>query len=782
MVEIVLADVRTACEHEIVTEWAARHHPGVSVRELDQLDVDALDADTLLIPVRVVWLPPVRHGERKVALADAIVLSNPRRPPAFRQEAIRKLGPDRVRVVAGEPATVADLGARYDEKQAQGASFAGFVGMQAALSAERAELELVGTRYKVPRLVAEQISSSARFQAAAAELSAELGRTAASVAQEATDKMSSFVATQSRLVRDIFTSTFSGLYERAWSVSVDLDTLGRLRTLNKSSSLVFLPSHRSYVDSLILASVLHQHDFPPNLVLGGENLAFWPMGPIARRAGTIFIRRKFGSDPVYKLAMRSYLSFIVEKRFNLEWYIEGGRSRTGKLRPPMLGLLAYVADAVEALDGADVMVVPTSIVYDQLPEIAAMARESAGGAKTPEDLKWLLKYARGQRVYRGEARVRFGEPFSLRQALAESGAGRARLEKVSFKVMDEINAATPISATSLAGFALLGAQDRAYTAHEIEVILAPLLSYIDSRKLPGPDPALCRGIGLLTTLRELTDAGVLQTYDGGPEQVWIIAPDSHAVAAYYRNGALHHFVDRAIVELGMLAISDGDVVEGGPAPDAQATEGLLAPAQQEALRIRDLLKFEFFFPAKKEFLHRLGAEMDLISDEWRTVRPTQEWVHQTLLASAGMLLARRSLQTFFDAQLVVATRLAAMGTDDLDKQTVLADCLGLGHQLSLQGVIPSKDSVSRELYDAAYQLADNRGAVRGDSADEVARSRRAWLAEVQVMRSRLSRLAAIEAEQAAAQQAAAEPPAPEPPAPEPPAAEPPVVEPKETDR
>ncbi|MEJ9079443.1 glycerol-3-phosphate 1-O-acyltransferase [Gordonia malaquae] len=737
---IVLADVRTTTEQEIVAEWAASSYPGVDVRRLGEVDFAALDPETMLVPARVVWLPPVRKGERRVALADAIVLSNPRRPPAFRQQAIRRLGQDRVRVVEGVPATVADLGARYGTQQAEGESFASFVGMQASLSAERAELELVGTRYKVPRLVAEQISSSARFQAAAAQLAADLGRSASSVAQEATEKMGTFVATQSRLVQDVFTSTFSGLYERAWTVSADLDTLGRLRTLNKSNSLVFLPSHRSYVDTLILASVLHDHDFPQNLVLGGDNLAFWPMGSIARRAGTIFIRRKFGSDPVYKFAMRSYLSFIVEKHFNLEWYIEGGRSRTGKLRPPMLGLLAYVADAVEALDDGDVMLVPTSIVYDQLPEIAAMARESAGGAKTPEDLKWLFKYARAQREYRGEARVRFGEPISLRTALDEAGTGRARLEKVAFRVMDEINAATPISATSLAGFALLGAEDRAYTAREIEEILAPLLTYIDARKLPGPDPSLCRGLGLLTTLSELTDAGVLDTFDGGPEQVWSIAPDNHAVAAYYRNGALHHFVDRAIVELGMLALADGK-----PTP----SDGLLAAGQAEALRTRDLLKFEFFFPPKEEFLHRLGQEMDLISADWRTRRPTVEWVYDTLFASAGMLLARRSLQTFFDAQYVVATHLAKLGSVDVDKDTVLADCLGLGRQLAMQGLV-KMDSVSRELYDAAYRLADNQGAIAGESDDAVQAARRAWLDDVQELRSRLTRLAAIEAEQAAA--------------------------------
>ncbi|WP_124711468.1 glycerol-3-phosphate 1-O-acyltransferase [Gordonia insulae] len=737
---MVLAEVRTACELRAVTEWAAERHPDAPVRPAQGIDLDGLSADTVLIPARVAWLPPVRKGERRVSVADVLVLSNPRRPLAVTQPVIKRRRPDRLRVVEGEPATVADLRRRYEQHLAEGESFTAYVTVQASLSAERAERQIVGDRYKVPRLVAEQISTSARFQAGAAKLAAELGRPAAVVVQEATDKMSTFVATQSRLMDDIFSSVFSNLHERTWTVSVDLGTLNRLRELNKSSGLVFLPSHRSYVDPLVLSEVLRSHDFPPNLVLGGNNLAFWPVGPIARRAGMIFIRRKFGSDPVYKFAMRSYLSFIVEKRFNLEWYIEGGRSRTGKLRKPMLGLLAYVVDAVEQLDDADVMIVPTSIVYDQLHEIGAMAKESAGGKKKPEGVAWLLKYAKAQRDYLGEARVRFGEPFSLRQALAESGEGRARLEKVAFKVMDEINAATPISATSLAGFALLGARDRAYTAAEIEAILAPLLEYIDRRGLPGPDPELCRGIGLRRTLGVLTEEGVLTRFDEGPDTVWSIAPDSYAVAAYYRNGALHHFVDRAIVELGMLAAADGALEDDGAGE-------LLPSAQQEALRIRDLLKFEFFFPAKDAFLHRLGAELDLISSEWRDVRPDQAWTERTLREHGGSLVARRTLQPFFDAQLVVAESLVSAGAEtSIDKEALLDACLGLGRQLSLQGVVRSRDSVSKELYDAAYQLADNRGLVTGADVDDLVAGRQAWLDEVNLMRDRLARIAAIEAE------------------------------------
>ena len=150
---------------------------------------------------------------------------------------------------------------------------------------------------------------------------------------------------------------------------------------------MFLPSHRSYVDPLVLADVLADHDFPRNHVLGGDNLRFWPIGPLARRAGVVFIRRSFGDDEVYKLAVREYFGFLLAKRFNLEWYIEGGRSRTGKLRPPRYGLLGYVAEAVEQGRVEDVYLVPVSITYDQLREVSAMAAEQAGRRRRPR--AWL---------------------------------------------------------------------------------------------------------------------------------------------------------------------------------------------------------------------------------------------------------------------------------------------------------------------------------------------------------------------------------------------------------
>src|SRR5260370_35897446 len=181
------------------------------------------------------------------------------------------------------------------------------------------------------------------------------------------------VASMSPIAVALLSGALRPLHARAWEVQADTAGLERLRVLHRRHALVFLPSHRSYADSLLLADGLAAHEFPRNHVLGGDNLCFWPIGPLANRAGVVFIRRSFSGDEVYKLALPEYLGYLLAKRFNLDWYMEGGRSRTGKLRPPRYGLLTYLAEAVERGPAEDRYLVPVSITYDQLREASAMA-------------------------------------------------------------------------------------------------------------------------------------------------------------------------------------------------------------------------------------------------------------------------------------------------------------------------------------------------------------------------------------------------------------------------
>ncbi len=172
--------------------------------------------------------------------------------------------------------------------------------------------------------------------------------------------------------------SFSCWLMRAYDVLTDEDQIAQLRKLDRKATLAFAFSHRSYLDGLLLPEVIQANRLSPALTFGGANLNFFPMGAWAKRTGTIFIRRQTKDIPVYRFVLRAYAAQLVQNHANLTWSIEGGRTRTGKLRPPVFGILRYISDAVDEIDGPEVYLVPTSIVYDQLHEVEAMTTEAYG--------------------------------------------------------------------------------------------------------------------------------------------------------------------------------------------------------------------------------------------------------------------------------------------------------------------------------------------------------------------------------------------------------------------
>ena len=687
---VLVAGPPSAAERALVTRWLrdggiepaavlSMNGPGLA-RSLDQAV-----PGTLVTAVRVAWLPRERGGERRVRWADVVSQVNPRRPPVFWQNRIMRREPDRARMVVAEPATVAALRGRWGGT----GSFAQFVSRQARLALDRSERALLGHRYKVPKEVTEAIADSRQFPAEVARLADRLGLTEQEVMTRAEADLDSLVASMSPIAVDLFSSTLRPLHARAWDVQADTAGLDWLRALNRENALVFLPSHRSYADPLLLADVLAEHDFPPNHVLGGDNLRIWPITALARRAGVVFIRRSFGDDEVYKLALREYLGFLLAKRFNLEWYMEGGRSRTGKLRPPRYGLLAYVAEAIARGRAQDAWLVPVAITYDQLREVSAMAAEQAGAAKKGEGLGWLAAYARGQRTRVGTVYVRFAEPLSLRAALPPGGPDgdkdgwRLALQKVAFEVAVRINRVTPATATALVTLALLGVRDRALTLGQVRGVLEPLRGYLAERGLPYSREVLNTDAGVQRVLGALSQQNVVTIYAGGEEPVYAIERGQHLVAAFYRNSAIHHFVDRAVAELVLLS----------------------APADRwdEAMRLRDQLKFEFFFPDKTAYRAVLQAELDRLDPAWETVADGR-----AVLERSDLLVANRVLRSFLDAQLVVAERLAARPPDQpVTEKEFLDECRGVGQQMLLQGRLHGPESLSRELFGNALKLAAN---------------------------------------------------------------------------
>ncbi len=518
---------------------------------------------------------------------------------------------------------------------------------------------------------------------------------------------------------------------RSYEVDVDSSRLQELAELGRRHSLVFLPNHRSYLDPLVLRAATTGHGFPSNYTLGGINLAMWPLSELGKRSGLIFIRRSSRDDPVYPAMLRLYLGFLLRQHANLEWYFEGGRTRTGKLRPPRMGVLRYLVDAFRANgdESDDTYLVPVSIVYDQQHEVSALSREESGGTKAPESLTWLYRFARAQGRRRGRVHVRFGPPLSLREALADAGS-RAETDdltevvpRVAFEVAHRINAATPITPSALVAFGLLDNDGRAMTLAETLGVLEPLVAYVRRRQLPlTADVDLGRPEGLRKALATLVREGVVVEYAGGLEPVYSIAPGRQHEAAFYRNTVTHYFIDRAILEVALVQAADKD-----PA-DADEVD-VIAATWERALALRDLLKYEFFFATKGEFDAKLRYESDLVRPGWAEESASMTEITE-LLSKSHLLLAHRVIGPFLEAYSVVADRLVTREpAAPLDSDGLIAESLGVAHQRWLQQDLHSPESISKDLMGGALKLAGNRDLL-GPGADELRQARQRFADEL----------------------------------------------------
>jgi glycerol-3-phosphate O-acyltransferase len=743
---VFLLDAASALEARLLREWMARNRPeGIAAADVETIPLPpsrgrqrrldpriearlAIDDDPLLVPLRVAWQPQQRDGVRAVRLRDLLTFGDPRDPGRLRQVWVLRRHPDRCCVVVGEPAPLSELRERW--RRAGGADVGlttglpEFVARQAALALERAERRLRGMRYKVPRLVHEDIRARPAWRGGIARLARELGRDEEGVAGEATRYLREIAATHSTYVIDLVANIIRYIYTLGYSEALHYDRsqLEGLYALAQRYPVVFLPSHKSNLDHLVLQYALHENGHPPNHTAGGINMNFFPMGPLMRRSGVFFIRRTFKDNAVYKFVLRQYIDYLVEKRFPLEWYIEGGRSRSGKLLPPHLGLLAYVADSYRRGKSEDVYLIPTSIAYDQIQDVGDYVAEQGGAAKPRESFGWFLRVLRRLRRRYGNIHINFGEPQSLAKALgppdpsAEPQADEhsLALQKLAFEVSLRINRVTPITPTSLATLALLGTFDRAVTVEETVAVLRDLVEYVRRRDVPTTGELdLDTPDGVRHVLDALVDSGIVSCFAEGPALVYFIAAEQLLTAAYYRNTIIHFFVNGAIAELATLRAADRAGAVSSPASPTVATHGQ-GWFRDEALALRDFFKFEFFFAGREAFLAEVQTEMELYDPQWAS----HVAAPGALLKVVRPLNAHRVLRPYLEAYGVVADALVAEPADaPLDEAAFLSRCLARGKQYHLQRRIRSVESVSKLLFANALRLARNRHLVEPGRPD-----------------------------------------------------------------
>jgi len=748
---VLLTQAATATEERLIRERIAAaggtDRPPISLGAPGSGETPLLqtlpesDPAVRLVPVRVAWLPAEHAGSRAARLADLMPGRDPYHPSERQQQRILAREPDRAMVLVGEPATVDELRRHWVEAtDGDGpADFAAYVARRATLALDRAEYQLLGPRYKTPSLVKEEILSSRRFRAGLREVRRGPDGADGSPPSlaEASQILDELVAGWSRRFIDIMPNIGRLIFQRGFDPQIDYDEtqVEGLRAAMQRYPCIFLWSHRSNLDNLVLTAAMQEKGLPPAHVFAGINMAFGPMGAILRRGGVIFIRRSIGDDPLYKYVLKEYVGYVLEKRFNLSWSIEGTRSRTGKMLPPRLGLLSYAADAY--LEGRvdDILLLPVSITFDQLDEITEYADYARGGQKKPEGFGWLYGFikAQGARRY-GKIYVRFGEPVSLSSFLgppggpiaADPAARRLALQKTAFEVAWQINQGIPVTATAIITTILLAMHGTALTFGQIRLGLADALDYLESRAIPrtASARALSASEPVRATLDALRQGGLVTNVPDGREPVWLIEPEHQLAATFYRNSLIHFLLDTALCELAVLRAGE-------------ASSDPIGAFWAEIARLRDLLKFEFYFREREEHRREVHEEMDRHDPAWEERLRSGPEEADALLSQMRPLVSHVIVRPFVEAYWIVANVLVSEDVP-ADDAAITRRALGLGRQYVAQRRLRSSESVSVLLFQTALQLARNRGLL--DPGEDVAARRADFLAELRELLRRLDRI------------------------------------------
>ena len=431
--------------------------------------------------------------------------------------------------------------------------------------------------------------------------------------------------------------TFPRIYREILITDEDLE---RLKEILRDGPVVFGPGHKSHVDYWMLSFMLVTNHIPAPLIVAGDNLSFWPMGYIFRRAGAFFIRRSIRGDWLYTTILKAYIKKMFWEGYSHEFFIEGGRSRTGRLLLPKFGILSMYVDAFLDTPERDLRFVPLSISYERLVEEGSYERELKGAKKRKESFRSLLGIRKVLKSKYGNVYMRFGTPISLQQMLRNQGedpvAGfvptpsqrRQLTQDLGFEIISKINAATTTTTQSIVALALLSHGRKGATLTElknwIDLILEHLRENDAHISLKVEDP----GWSVTDTLEYLEREKMVISESFADETIYVLQETGRLRLAFYANTILHNFFRLSIVATAFLSFKSDRVNN--------------TVLEQRAKYLTDILRHEFVFGKVSDYGQLYASIMEYLEQHQALVRDGESFVQigakaDVLTFLAGMI-------------------------------------------------------------------------------------------------------------------------------------------------
>lgn len=416
---------------------------------------------------------------------------------------------------------------------------------------------VMGPRSENRRDLVTGIVASSPVQKIIVEESARTNKSMAKVRSDAEKYVKEISASYSPRTVRFLSILLAKLWNKIYS-GLEVNNIKHVRELAQDHELIYVPCHRSHTDYLLLSYQLYKEGLAPPHIAAGINLNFWPIGPILRKGGAFFIRRTFKGNKLYTAVFNEYLYRLLNKGTPVEYFQEGGRSRTGRLLTPKTGMLGMTVQSMLRGVRKPVVFIPVYIGYEKMFEGKSYVGELRGQAKKEESFGQLLGVRKALKRFYGKVYLNFGEPLKLANFLDsqvpdwrnnKESSKPEWLNQQMFELGDEINrrinAAVSVNSICLVSMALLGTPRQAMDKGELIAQINSLLAfakaapYSDYTNLPNEDAEQ-----LLATAIKL---GMAYETEDPAGNVISIEGDERVLSTYYSNNILHLFAVPSLI-------------------------------------------------------------------------------------------------------------------------------------------------------------------------------------------------------------------------------------------
>jgi len=501
----------------------------------------------------------------------------------------------------------------------------------------------------------------------------------------------------------------------------DIEDFKRIREAASKGPLILVPSHKSHMDYIIISTLFYINKMIPPHIFAGSNLTFFPMGKIFRRSGAFFVRRTFKGLNLYAAVLKQYIKTLVNEGYTIEFFIEGTRSRTGKVIHPKMGVIKYLIEAIDEGYNKDLVFVPLTVNYDRILEENSYLKEIKGKEKTKESTSSFIKSGKLLKRKYGSVYLGAVEPFSLAE-IREKFKQEKNIENIDdltvelgYYIVKRINEAVVVTPFAVTTAALLNTTERGFTREKIRERLCLLLSYLrkTNYKLTDilKDDSKTDAV-LDMVLESYVSDDIISKVNlsqeekiSAEDELFLIDHDQRPRINLYKNSIIHMTLPLNMIGLAIIIT----------AKDNRSSKDKII-AEYE--RIRDSFTKEFVYPdliydseSVYDFTIKHLLSEKIISVEGNNISFNDDGAEK-LKFFAGMI------QDYIESYIIVLKTLSLLKVKTISRKELVVEVRKTGTRMYHLNMIQCSEALSVINYNNAIDKFLDAGLISGTGEDK----------------------------------------------------------------